>query len=246
VNQLERLQDFLDSTDTNRGHWYGKIDCVDVKRINDQSFRVLTTDVQYIEEEYKGFNIILRVATQVTQPIFCDDGVTPYRGWELQDSQVYGNPNTYEQVWAWAYEIGSEWDSKPLNYAMSFSVFNHNRPFKSAKEGLNKTKKKIDMIAPAFAIRNELNAIADERWKGGDPETPFNVKVGDRVWVHAFGRARKGIVVGTKGRQFSIAYQTPANAKNDPHIKTIPIQWILVDRTNKEPNQDHNFQGVTP
>ena len=73
--------------------------------------------------------------------------------------------------------------------------------------------KKIDILADVKSAQTEINLINNDRVYGSDVETPYNVLVGDHVFVQAFGRLRNGVVVKTTGGKFIVGYSTPSNQK---------------------------------
>lgn len=89
---------------------------------------------------------------------------------------------------------------------------------------LKKVRKKIDLLASMYSIKDELRALAITYRQSirHDDSHVFNAGIGDVVAIRAFGRTRLGKIVETTGSRFIVSYMTPSNA-NDVHYKTLPL-----------------------
>ena len=92
---------------------------------------------------------------------------------------------------------------------------------------LKKVRKKIDLLACMYSIRDELRALSITYRQSirHDDSHVFNAGIGDVVAIRAFGRTRLGKIVATTGSRFIVSYMTPSNAQ-DVHYKTLPLTHL--------------------
>jgi len=188
-------------------------------------------DVTFDEQEYRGFQLIvigwhyemrsiLDLQGNTSKEYIADDEIGGY-------SPVVITESSYS---AYAWEIGG-WSDAVVNfnwlsYGSAVSgIGSSNLITKTAKVGM----KKIDILADVKSAQTEINQINGERVYGSDVETPYNVLVGDQVFIQAFGRLRKGVIVKTTGSKFIVGYSTPSNPK-ELKYKTLPLSHLCVKR----------------
>jgi hypothetical protein len=97
------------------------------------------------------------------------------------------------------------------------------------------TKRKVnlasnDLVSAISNLRDELISIADERVSSYHTKNPYNINVGDQVFIQAHGRLRKGKIVSTTGSRFIVGYLTPSN-HSDLKYKTLRLDnlWLPVN-----------------
>ena len=97
----------------------------------------------------------------------------------------------------------------------------------SNEVAIKKVRKKIDLFALMYSVKDELKALSITFCRGIRYDEPhvFNATIGDVVAIRAFGRTRLGKIVATTGSRFIVAYMTPSNA-NDIHYKTLPLTHL--------------------
>ena len=92
---------------------------------------------------------------------------------------------------------------------------------------IKKCQKKLDLLSQIVNVKDELISIADERIGSYDAKNPYNINVGDQVFIQAHGRLRKGKIVSTTGSRFNVGYLTPSN-NIDLKYKTLRLDslWL--------------------
>ena len=75
---------------------------------------------------------------------------------------------------------------------------------------LKKAKARLDIEASLQEKRVEIKEACSNK-VNITLEKPFNLRVNDYAYVHAYGGWRKGVVVGTTGRRFIVGYVVPSN-----------------------------------
>ena len=184
------------------------------------------------EEEYKGFQIVIvnsrhryREITDSNGGHFqhMEDALThtiAHRG-EWQDASYFI---------AYAWEIGRDL-AQTIHYPTQYACVNGIGESNSLAKTRKVATKKIDILASIKAVQPQLALIADQRlmvpWDEREKYIPFNVLVGDEVFIQAYGRKRKGVVVGTTGSRFIVGYVTPSN-HSDLRYKILPQTSMFV------------------
>ena len=188
-------------------------------------------DLTFDEQEYRGFQLIVVGWHYELRPVLDLLGNTSKE--YLQDDEIggYSKDVEYSTTYlAYAWEIGGQFDSvTDLNWLAQGSAVSgigcSNSLVKTSKVGM----KKIDILADVKSAQTEINLINGDRVYGGDVETPYNVLVGDQVFIQAFGRLRNGVIVKTTGGRFIVGYSTPSNPR-ELKYKTLPLSQLYVRR----------------
>jgi hypothetical protein len=187
------------------------------------------TDITFDEQEYRGFQLVIIGWHYEMRSVLDLLGNTSKD--YLQDSEIGGYSKDVElstTYLAYAWEIGGQHDSvTELKWLAQGSAVSgigcSNSLVKTSKIGM----KKIDILADVKSARTEITSINNDRIYGNDVETPYNVLVGDQVFVQAFGRLRNGVIVKTTGGRFIVGYSTPSNP-NELKYKTLPLSQLYV------------------
>ena len=84
-------------------------------------------------------------------------------------------------------------------------------------------------MASLDAVHAELVNVCQDFIYFSDRTNPYNVIVGDFVYIPAFGKLRKGKVIKTSGSKFVVGYVTPSNHKQVKY-KTLPLQGLFIKK----------------
>jgi hypothetical protein len=192
-----------------------------------------TTHISLQEEEYKGHQIVVvgyhREFRHYLHPLTGEHENDYY---QLVTSTLESEPMKSETFIAFGYEIGDSNSSiDELNFSYQFAVIKGTFETDSFASTMKKAKKRVDLNAKIVAVRDELIAIAPERFPNSltalQEFSAYNALVGDKVFVHAHGRLRKGVIVDTTGSRFIVGYVTPSNHK-ELKFKTLPLSRLFV------------------
>ena len=189
-----------------------------------------TSHITLQEEEYKGHQIVVvgfhREFRHYLDPL-THENVNDY--YQLHNSVVESDPIKSATFVAFGYTIGDTESSLELRFSYQFAVIKGTFETNSFNDTMKKAKKRIDLQAKILAVRDELIAISPERWVHGSTRTeefvPYNAIVGDKVFIQAHGRLRKGVIVDTTGSRFIVGYLTPSN-HNELKFKTLPLSRL--------------------
>ena len=189
-----------------------------------------TVEFTIHEEEYKGHQIVVvgfhREFRHYLDPL-THENVNDY--YQLHNSVVESDPIKSATFVAFGYTIGDTESSLELRFSYQFAVIKGTFETNSFNDTMKKAKKRIDLQAKILAVRDELIAISPERWVHGSTRTeefvPYNALVGDKVFIQAHGRLRKGVIVDTTGSRFIVGYLTPSN-HNELKFKTLPLSRL--------------------
>lgn len=190
---------------------------------------VTSLGVTFTEETVGNFQLIIQQSVYQIIPLIDKSG--KQNGWIRADDIAGIDPNAkpeiIHQYRAFAYEIGNPEHDSVANLAWlgQFGVIVGSFTSSSEKITTRKAKNKLNILQKAFEVRDQLVSMANDRLDTYH-EIPFNVAIGDVVWVWAFGRSRKGIVVGTAGNRFHVGYVTPSNT-HEVKYKTVHLPQIL-------------------
>jgi hypothetical protein len=189
---------------------------------------------EYVREEYEGFELVISKSSWKYQEIFDSEG-NPFRSPMVGTSEIAGRGKEQlrTEYLAYAWEIKEHYSDAELNtpHVFEFSVL-AGLGISDSYEKTRKTAiKKLDTLKKIKDVLPRLIEICDERLLIGHDEKekyrPFNVLVGDEVFVQAHGRKRKGIVIGTTGSRFIVGYVTPANHR-DLKYKILGMEHLWV------------------
>lgn len=177
--------------------------------------KVSLTNMTINETEYKGHSIIVIGWERFYQDVYdLNDNFFDKWGDTPTDAEIgrLGAPIPAPYFLAYCWEIGTSFDSVAnLRWGSDGAVFSGVFHSSRELETLKKAKKRIDIRALLVAVRDQLIQDCNTRLMRGDAVNPYNVDVGDHVFIQAHGRLRKGMIVGTTGSRFIVGYVTPSN-----------------------------------
>jgi hypothetical protein len=187
-------------------------------------------DVVYHEQDYLGFQLIVMEHKFDIKTVLDKTGQPTTDHW-LDEAEISGyiDHQTGSLFRAYAWEIGnSTYDAiTELNWLGQGAVITSFGGSNSLTKTIKTAQKKLKLLAEVKNVRDVLIKIADERLNYNEATNPFNVVVGDQVWVDAHGRKRKGVITSTTGSRFNVAYLTPSNHE-DLKYKTVGIPHIFI------------------
>jgi hypothetical protein len=196
-------------------------------------FDVLTehklVDITFDEQTYKNFQLILIGFHYEFRTVLDLNGNTSSS--YLSDSDIGGYMNDvrsfvfYESI---AYEIGGVGDNnQELNWLGQVATLYMYGGDTDPNKTIKKCQKRLDLLSQLVSVRSELISISNERASSYETKNPYNINVGDQVFIQAHGRLRKGKIVSTTGSRFIVGYLTPSN-HDDLKYKTLRLDslWI--------------------
>lgn len=186
------------------------------------------------EEEYKGYQIVIVNSRHQYRMITNSKGEN-YPSMDSANSQSIAHRGEWQDASyfvAYAWEIGHDL-AQTLSYTTQYAAVKGIGESTSLAKTRKVAIKKIDILASLKAVQSRLALISSDRLSiaYGDEHNfiPFNVLVGDEVFIQAYGRKRKGIVVATTGSRFIVGYVTPAN-HSDLRYKILPLSRLFVNK----------------
>jgi hypothetical protein len=186
-------------------------------------------EISYIETEYKGYQVIVAGWHYEYQKIFNKNDELVTDSYLIEDSEIgrLGDKQTFNYYSAFGYEIGTDYDQvTELTWLGQYAVFACVFGGNTENNSLKTAKKRIDVLAKIKENIGTLIQISNDRAR--DVETiPYNAVVGDQVYFRAFGRYRRGLIIGTTGSRFIVGYVTPSNPK-ELKYKTISLADMRV------------------
>jgi hypothetical protein len=186
-------------------------------------------NITFDEQIYKGFQLIIIGFNYEFRTVLDLNGNTTDN--YLADDQIGGYQNDvrsfvyHESI---AYEIGGVGDTKQdLNWLGQSATLYMYGGDTDATKTIKKCQKKLDLLSQLVNVKDELISISNERASSYDTKNPYNINVGDQVFIQAHGRLRKGKIVSTTGSRFIVGYLTPSN-HDDLKYKTLRLDslWI--------------------
>jgi hypothetical protein len=188
------------------------------------------SDIKFHEQEYLGFQLIV-VEHQFDISTVLDKTGQPTSDHWLDEADISGyiDHRTGSLFRAWAWEIGNPvYDAiTELRWFDQGTAINSFGGSNSLIKTTKTAQKKLKILSEVKNVRDTLVQIVDERLNYNEAINPFNVLVGDQVWVDAHGRKRKGVITSTTGSRFNVAYLTPSNHE-DLKYKTVGIPHIFI------------------
>jgi hypothetical protein len=168
------------------------------------------------EETFKDhFQLIITEVRYSMREVLDANGNPFTSHYSVDESLVagYGETKLVNVYTAYAWEIGTKYDNEPLNWLTHNSVVSGIGRGSSMVKTMKVAKDKLEILSRVRAIKGELIALAGEQYGGSwaNAKPPYNAFVGDRVWVQAHGRLRRGVIVATTGSRFVVGYLTPSN-----------------------------------
>lgn len=197
-----------------------------------------TSRITLQEEEYKGHQIVVvgfhREFRHYLNPVTLEH-VNDY--YQLGSSTLESDPMKSETFVAFGYGIGDESSViDSINYSYQYAVIKGTFETDSFNATMKKAKKRIDLQAKIRDVRDELISIADDRFNirttAVSNYSAYNALIGDKVFVHAHGRLRRGVIVDTTGSRFIVGYVTPSN-HSELKFKTLPLSQLYVQEQKK-------------
>lgn len=186
-------------------------------------------DITFNEQTYKGFQLIIVGFHYEFRSVLDLNGNTSDN--YLADNEIGGYANdvrSFVHYSSIAYEIGGVGDTKQeLNWLGDVATLYMFGNDTDQNKVIKKCQKKLDLLSQIKDVRDELISITDERIGSYDAKNPYNINVGDQVFIQAHGRLRKGKIVSTTGSRFIVGYLTPSNY-SDLKYKTLRLDnlWI--------------------
>ena len=95
-----------------------------------------------------------------------------------------------------------------------------------------KINKKLNVLSKVADNLDELIGLCREpvsRFAKNAYEVPYNVSVGDHVFIPAFGYWRKGKILATSGAKFIVGYVTPSNTF-DLKYKSVCLADLRIEK----------------
>jgi hypothetical protein len=229
---LERLKTYLSNNEyflTRVGHeTNSRWNMIGSRQALEYNTKFVVKNINYHEQEYKGFQLIVKETIFEVKTVLDKNGL-PTKNY-IEENEITGYINQQDQSLfvASAYEIGG-WSDSIANLAWygQGAVIHYYGKSDQLKKTLKTAQKKLDILSQAKIIKDTLIQIADERLNYNEAVNPFNVSVGDQVWVDAHGRKRKGVITSTTGSRFNVVYLTPSNHE-DLKYKTVGIPNMYV------------------
>jgi hypothetical protein len=202
------------------------------------------SDISYIEEEYKGHQLIIKreeldwaFVLENGQPLICFSD-------EAKALSERGEWNTIITYQAYAWKIKDlDLESQTIRYLGEDTLISGHFATNSLKQTTSKAKKRIDIESTLLDHKLILNELANNGVSILNTTTPYNLKVNDWVWIQAHGRMRNGIIVGTEGRRFIVGYTTPSNPETMKY-KILNLSQIFIVEGDLIETQAHNFVKI--
>lgn len=187
--------------------WLGK------KRFDNMQ-EITSLGINFHEEIYSGFQLVIVEHHYQHRELFDSNGETFTRSQQFDVTMIAGRGVIHEEreFYAYAYKIGHHSDvNQDLAYTDQFAILQgicgSNSLAKTRKGALDKLK----LLAGVEAVQDQLISICEDRLYSNAGKNPYNVMIGDQVFIWAHGRLRKGIVTATTGSRFVVGYVTPSN-----------------------------------
>jgi hypothetical protein len=190
---------------------------------------------EFHDETYLGFQLVI-VEHKFQHRELYDSNGSPFQisnnHFDKTMIASIGEIQTRSDFYAYAYKIGDPTDiNQDLAYTEQFALLSgigrSNSLAKTRKTAIDKLK----IFAGVQAVKDTLISICDERMYGSTTNSnPYNIKIGDHLFIHAHGRLRKGVVTATTGSRFVIGYVTPSN-HSDLKYKIVRLGQAYVKGT---------------
>ena len=176
---------------------------------------ITSLGTEFHDETYLGFQLVIVEHRYEYRELFDSNG-SPFPISNHFDKTMIasiGEMQRDSNFYAYAYKIGDPSDqfqdlAYTDQYALIQGIGRSHSLVKTRKTAIDKLK----ILAEVQAVKGALISICDETMYGSNNrENPYNIKVGDHVFIHAHGRLRKGVVTATTGSRFVVGYVTPSN-----------------------------------
>lgn len=199
----------------------------------DHAVEITDIGINYTEEEYKGYQLIIAEDHEEWRRIYDQEGVEIEQfASQIDPSMIAGRsaPTDVHTYYAYAWKIGGISDSNTdLSWSTQFAVLGGICVSDSLTKTRKQAIKKLDTLASLDQIKNTLISICNEQlWRNNSTAmNPYNASIGDHVFIQAHGRLRKGVIVETSGARFVVGYVTPSNHV-DLKIKVVRLNQMWV------------------
>ena len=228
---LDRFKVCYEKYHFHTNEWTGRRQ-PDSYKFMDTTHEIKVIETIFHEETFKDhFQLIITEVKYSMREVLDANGNPFTSHYSVDDSLVagYGETKLVNVYTAYAWEIGTKTDDAPLNWTTQWSVVAGGRS-KSMAKTLKVAKDKLEILSRVRAVRTEMIAIANEQFEGSwqNAKPPYNALVGDRVFIQAHGRLRRGIIVATTGSRFVVGYVTPSN-HDDLKYKTLSLAGLVTD-----------------
>jgi hypothetical protein len=199
----------------------------------DTTHEIKVLETIFHEETFKDhFQLIITEVKYSMREVLDANGNPLTSHYSVDQNLVggYGETKLVNVYTAYAWEIGTKYDDQPLNWLTHYSVVSGIGRGRSMAKTMKVAKDKLEILSRVRAVRTELIALAPEQFEGSwqNAKPPYNALVGDKVFVQAHGRLRRGVIVATTGSRFVVGYVTPSN-HDDLKYKTLSLAGLVTD-----------------
>ena len=229
---LSRLREWSD--DWNNTHFPNKVRTTrwQIYSLKPQSLiQVEDIGSDWFEQTIGGFQLVIHEMKLRWRSVNDLNGV-PLQVSHAEDSEIggYGTWNDYVCYSATAYRIGTDYDRiVGLSYGSQFSTFFGSCVSTSKDKTIKLATKKLEIYNLLLDSLGDLIPMCGAWEARSNLDDPYNVSVGDIVWVQAFGRLRQGKVIATTGSRFVVGYVTPSN-QYELKYKIVPLSQLKVKK----------------
>jgi len=214
---VERLKECIESRITIKQvtrYLFGKY--------NPHLSEVEITDLLFSGYTHHNFEVVCVELIASSRPAYDQNGNLCNLMGEISS---YGEPVVTTNYEAYAWDNADRIRSvvNHLTYPSQFAILAYSD---TSRDSLTKrVAKKLNLLAKLHQVRDVLTAIVDTRSDAGY-EPVYNASVNDEVFIQAYGRLRKGVVVDTTGSRFIVGYLVPSNIV-DIRYKTLHLSEIF-------------------
>jgi len=192
--------------------------------------KVTLREITFIEETYKGYQLIVVGWHRDLQTIYDLNGDQIIHTTNTAEDQIsrYGDPERRSSYSAYAWKIGATESVANLKWLGQLSTINGICSSVKEQTTLKSARKRLDLLAKVEAVKDRLITLSDLRLYSGGAVNPYNAVLGDEPFIQAHGRLRQGKIVETTGSRFVVAYCTPSN-HSDLKYKTLPLSQLWIE-----------------
>jgi len=229
---LDRFKVCYEKYHFHTNEWTGRRQ-PDSYKFMDTTHEIKVLETIFHEETFKDhFQLIITEVKYSMREVLDANGNPLTSHYSVDQNLVggYGETKLVNVYTAYAWEIGTKYDDQPLNWLTHYSVVSGIGRGRSMAKTMKVAKDKLEILSRVRAVRTELIALAPEQFEGSwqNAKPPYNALVGDKVFVQAHGRLRRGVIVATTGSRFVVGYVTPSN-HDDLKYKTLSLAGLVTD-----------------
>ena len=229
---LDRFKVCYEKYHYHNNEWTGRRQ-PDSHKFMDTTHEIKVLETIFHEETFKDhFQLIITEVRYSMREVLDVNGNPLTSHYSVDQNLVggYGETKLVNAYTAYAWEIGTKTDDAPLNWLTQFSVVSGIGRSSSMAKTMKVAKDKLEILSRVRAIKDELISMTDERYEGSwqNAKPPYNAVVGDKIWVQAHGRLRRGVIVATTGSRFVVGYLTPSNHE-ELKYKTLSLAGLTTD-----------------